>query len=466
MDEARRRVDKMESALYTGLSTMNVSLMASYFTFAPHAVCSSTMKLQNLDPSSFDRTDLVQVNEAPQNLPHDLVFHRLHYLACHRDAIAVKDNDLGLEFSYRQLLSDILHLKSRLLENLGDRVKRSLQADKEVSFVVLARGYEFIVAFFAILAIGGISVPTSTCLSLPQVPLNLLMPKAEGPQITIDEVEHIAKTCNAHGAVYSQRFEELALSLGHRLTAINDYECVSIRPLSEDAIDPREVKFFSGKVRDPNKPGLVIFTSGTTGKPKGAAMRRYNLVTIALMQVWKNEIKPGFVMLQMLPTHHATGLVLNTIPVLIGGGCVEITRPKFDASAIWKRIQEGGITSISAVPTIFVRLLQHWDNVVSRYSEREKQRHMMEMCKIRQFHCGSAALPRTVSERWTQVFQGTRITERYGGTEFVGPFMNYPGSDYIVVLSHTTRFSVMKTTDTLRLGIRRSSEPRHRILSR
>jgi malonyl-CoA/methylmalonyl-CoA synthetase len=210
-------------------------------------------------------------------------------------------------------------------------------------------------------------------------------------------------------------------------------KAIAIPQSGGEFLDPRAVRFFAGKTRDPNKPGVIIFTSGSTGKPKGAAMRRYNMLTLALMQIWKNDIKPGFVILQMLPTHHASGLMLNTIPILIGGGCVEITAPKFDVAAIWDRVRQGGITSISAVPTIFSRLLQYWEHVLEKLPNEQKEEYRSQMCNISQFHCGSAALARRISSGWEEAFPGTRIVERYGGTEFVGPFVNHAGTKFVQV---------------------------------
>ena len=116
---------------------------------------------RDLDESTFDRTDLVDVKDDPDTLPHDFLFYRLHYLACHQNTIAIRERHLGLEVTYRQLLSDIVSLKVRMLEQLPSTTLEKLQADQEIAFLVFARGHEFVVAYFAILAIGGIVVPTS-----------------------------------------------------------------------------------------------------------------------------------------------------------------------------------------------------------------------------------------------------------------------------------------------------------------
>jgi malonyl-CoA/methylmalonyl-CoA synthetase len=116
---------------------------------------------RNLNPATFDRTDLVDVADEPDTLPHDILFHRLHFLACHQDQIAVRERHLGREVTYRQLLSDIINLKFQLLQQLHPTTIRKMYEDEEVAIAVFARGYEFVVAYFAILAVGGIVVPTS-----------------------------------------------------------------------------------------------------------------------------------------------------------------------------------------------------------------------------------------------------------------------------------------------------------------
>lgn len=251
-----------------------------------------------------------------------------------------------------------------------------------------------------------------------------------GPHVTVDEFRHIAGTSRAKGAIISQQYRDMMAHI-HDCTAVENFSQLTIGVSGDKIIEPREIKVFAGKTRDPNKPGAIIFTSGTTGKPKGAAMRRYALLYSALLQTWKTDIKAGFVTLQMLPTHHVTGLILNTIPTLVGGGCIEFTRSKFDAALIWERIQRGGICSISAVPTIYVRLLKHWEEVLQHQNDREQSRS--SMCAIEQLHCGSAALPAQISRKWSEVFTGTRIVERFGGTEFGNPYINDREDQYITV---------------------------------
>lgn len=120
------------------------------------------MAQTKLDPSSFDRTDIVHYQNEPDMLPSDIIFQRLHYLACFQNGPAVREEHLGLDVSYAQLLGDVIYQKQKLIQAFSEETLLKLGADEEVAFVILARGYEFVVALFAVLAIGGIAVPTST----------------------------------------------------------------------------------------------------------------------------------------------------------------------------------------------------------------------------------------------------------------------------------------------------------------
>lgn len=256
-----------------------------------------------------------------------------------------------------------------------------------------------------------------------------------GPYITLDEALHFVTKCRAHAVVHSHAFQSLAAQVTGKAGVTEEYRPISMHFLGDlKPLDPRQMRFSMRKIRDLNKPGALIFTSGSTGKPKGAAMRRYNIIVHSMLQVWKNDIRQGSTVLQMLPTHHATGLVLNTIPTIIGGGCVEFTQPKFDAAAIWERIRLGGIKSISAVPTIYVRLLKFWEDVLSNLEPEQKESYRTAMASIEQFHVGTSSLPTNVSSQWAQLF-GKRILERYGGTEFGNPFANYSATKLVLVSS-------------------------------
>ena len=285
-----------------------------------------------------------------------------------------------------------------------------------------------------------------------------------GPYVTLDEALHFASTSRAHGAVHSPVFHDLAAHLKGKPGIADNYRSISMKGLSDRTFDPRQMRFSMRKVRDLNKPGAVIFTSGSTGKPKGAAMRRYNIIVQSMSQVWKNDIRQGYTILQMLPTHHATGLLLNTIPTIVGGGCVEFTPPQFDAAAVWDRIRQGGIKTFSAVPTIYVRLLDFWEKVLQNLEAEQKESYRVAMANIGIFQVGTSSLPTNVSARWAELF-GKRILERYGGTEFGNPYANTMATKLVRVSIHDSPLEYWHSNITV-AGVGRCEKSGRRIVSR
>ncbi|KAK5302838.1 hypothetical protein LTR99_005795 [Exophiala xenobiotica] len=367
------------------------------------------MAPQSLDPATFDRTDLTTRHEGPLVLPHDLLFHRLHFLAFYSNTSAVKDAFGGIDVNYRQLLSDVVAARNRIRAAISAKALDAIYDEREASFVLIARGYEFVVLFLAVLALGGIAVPTSI-------------------HITQKELSHVLRTSRASATICSRDYTSIAQSGSPAKENEEDYVVVTLDDMVDNTpVTPSTLTFSSSKTPDPNKPGLIIFTSGSTGPPKGVALRRYNLFAVSSLQCWRQNIRPGYVGFNLLPTHHATGLLVNILPVLVGGGCVEFTPPKFDAVQIWERIKFGGINLFSAVPTIYVRLLQHWEKWSPGIDAVERELYQTAVSNIEQFHCGSAALPTSIASRWAALCRGRQIAERYGGTEFGNPFAHSPG---------------------------------------
>ncbi|KEF54498.1 uncharacterized protein A1O9_09665 [Exophiala aquamarina CBS 119918] len=367
------------------------------------------MAPQSLDPATFDRTDLTTRHVGPLVLPHDLLFHRLHFLALHSNASAVRDAFRGIDVNYRQLLSDVVAARNRIRAAISPKVLDTIYDEREASFVLIARGYEFVVIFLAMLALGGISVPTSI-------------------HITKNELSHVLRTSRASATICSREYSCIAQSGSPAKENEEDYCVVTLDDvINNTPVTPSTLTFSSSKIPDANKPGLIIFTSGSTGPPKGVALRRYNLFAISSLQCWRQNIRPGYVSLNLLPTHHATGLLVNILPVIVGGGCVEFTQPKFDAVKIWERIKLADINLFSAVPTIYVRLLQHWEKWSPGIDAVERELYQTAVSNIEQFHCGSAALPASIASKWAALCRGRQIAERYGGTEFGNPFAHSPG---------------------------------------
>jgi malonyl-CoA/methylmalonyl-CoA synthetase len=145
----------------------------------------------------------------------------------------------------------------------------------------------------------------------------------------------------------------------------------------------------------------ILYTSGTTGRSKGAMLTHRNLAAngLVLHRYW--GFRPGDVLLHMLPTFHVHGLFVATHCALANGSPM-LFEPKFDASRALRLMREA--TVFMGVPTYYTRLLQEPDLT------REAVVHM------RLFISGSAPLlPETFAEFRSRT--GQTLLERYGMTE-------------------------------------------------
>jgi malonyl-CoA/methylmalonyl-CoA synthetase len=188
----------------------------------------------------------------------------------------------------------------------------------------------------------------------------------------------------------------------------------------EPICSPMDMVISSDPLWDDNRPGVVIFTSGTTGRPKGAVMRRSYIHEAALAIGGGYDLDYNDVLLHVLPVHHTTGLGTSFFPYLAVGACIEFKGGSFNAAAVWERWLQGGITMFSGVPTIFLRLQWHFEREIAKMPAHEVQKYVTAANQVRTLKCGSSALQRSVQEFWTKLRNGRPILTRYGASEFPG----------------------------------------------
>jgi malonyl-CoA/methylmalonyl-CoA synthetase len=155
------------------------------------------------------------------------------------------------------------------------------------------------------------------------------------------------------------------------------------------------------RVHDAGSPAAIVYTSGTTGRPKGATLTRLNLASnaAALVEAWRFTEQD--VLLHALPLNHVHGLfaAINTV---LASGASMLLLPKFEARTVLSHLAE--VTTYMGVPTHYTRLL------------KEPELDCELAARVRLFVSGSAPLsPDTHREFLART--GHTILERYGMTE-------------------------------------------------
>ncbi|KAF2486637.1 hypothetical protein BDY17DRAFT_308065 [Neohortaea acidophila] len=350
-----------------------------------------------------DRTTFVPRHVGRNIFPGSPFFNRLlRFAHALPPRICVRDDNLGKEFTHIQLLSDVLAFREKVWNDfLTPEVRRQLDNREEVYFAILAAGgYEYTVATVAALAMGAAIVP-----------MTVMLPP--------EEALYFATKSKAACVICSASAEKLGSDL-EQLVRKGDpnstFRHVPVAPyLGNAPLHPGEIFISSDRYLPESDPGVVIFTSGTSGPPKGAVMRRGFIHDTALAVADHYSYGPEDTLLHLLPVHHATGIGINYFPCLISGCVIEFNSGSFSAEWTWERWKRGGITIFSGVPTIYMRMMRYFEQKLASRSDVDE--YIQGARNIKACLCGTSALPKPIADFWAKIL-GKRITLRYGASEF------------------------------------------------
>jgi len=154
----------------------------------------------------------------------------------------------------------------------------------------------------------------------------------------------------------------------------------------------------------PGDPALLMYTSGTTGTPKGAVLSHANLIAAASAVAAWHGLTPRDRCLSSLPLYHINGQVIATLTPFLSGGSL-IAPHRFSVSTWWETAQKHEATWINLVPTIIAYLLNAAD-----------AQRAYRFPGIRFGRCASAPLPPGQHREFERTF-GIPVIEAMGMTE-------------------------------------------------
>lgn len=162
---------------------------------------------------------------------------------------------------------------------------------------------------------------------------------------------------------------------------------------------------------DGSREAMILYTSGTTNKPKGVVTTHSNISSqiTTLVEAWEWSREDQII--GFLPLHHVHGIINVLSCALWSGACVHFM-PAFEASKVFQLVMEEGITVFMAVPTVYYKLIQFYHTL----DPETKQKLQIRFGQFRLMVSGSAALPVSVLDQWKNI-TGHTLLERYGMTE-------------------------------------------------
>ena len=257
---------------------------------------------------------------------------------------------------------------------------KGLQAGDRVG-VMLPNVPEFPVAYYGVLRAGGVVVP-----------MNVLLKRRE---IAFYLEDSGAKLLLAwHG--FAEEAREGAAEAGTDL--------IEVEPAAFGAtlegLEPTPGMVDTAE----DDTAVILYTSGTTGKPKGAELTHVNLFRNAEISSRTTcEVGAGDIVLGALPLFHSFGQTVGMNASVRAGACLTLV-PKFDPAEVLTTMQRDGVTHFYGVPTMFGALLHH------------PERESFDTSSLRNCITGGASMPVEVLHGFEEAF-GAKVLEGYGLSE-------------------------------------------------
>lgn len=165
---------------------------------------------------------------------------------------------------------------------------------------------------------------------------------------------------------------------------------------------------------DEEDDALLLYTSGTTGVPKGVVLSHKNVVAGGQYTVMAHELAPEDRALCSLPVYHINGAIVTTVAPLVSGGSVVMPH-RFKVSNFWRLLSEYRCTWFSVVPTIISYL----------HSSTDIEGGNLNLEQVRFGRSASSALPRALHRAFEKKFKMS-VIETMGLTETAAPVFSNP----------------------------------------
>jgi long-chain acyl-CoA synthetase len=291
-----------------------------------------------------------------------------------------------LTLTYRQLKEDSIELGKHLL-------RKGMKKGDKISFM-LGNGYQTTKIFLGAMYSGFVIAPLNLLAQPSQLEYVLEHSDTKLVFLTADQQENLE---NARRAL-SREVELISI----------ENDAPRIFPENQD------LSGFRLPAIDEEDDALLLYTSGTTGLPKGAILSHKNMVSGGLYTVMAHDLKPEDRALCSLPLYHINGEVVTAVSPLVSGGSVVMPH-KFSTSNFWELISEYRCTWFSVVPTI-ISYLTNGTEIAGKGLHLEQ---------LRFGRSASAPLPPALQKAFETKFK-IDIVETMGLTETAAPVFSNP----------------------------------------
>ncbi|KAF7715919.1 NRPS-like protein biosynthetic cluster [Penicillium ucsense] len=324
------------------------------------------------------------------------------------EALAVLHSLSRRSFTYGNLTADVSRAKEDL-ERKAVKIKGGVSSlsGERIAFMA-ENSYDYVVMLLAILGVDAIALPLSP--AFPTGELKYILDNSQAKIVLAtekyaDKMQAVIQTGLEHDPQFEIQQKMIKGAGGH--------ENVSLEASN------RDLESSSG--------GMMLYTSGTTNRPKGVFIpeRAITAQATSLLEAWKYS--PQDRLLHLLPLHHIHGVINAIVTPLFAGSSIEFMYP-FNTDHVWNRLAEPFMTSnslshtptpkitfLTAVPTVYNRLRSSFPSLSPDIQKAAQEG--ISPINLRLNISGSAALPAPTKAAWQTLSNGNVLLERFGMTE-------------------------------------------------
>lgn len=279
----------------------------------------------------------------------------------------------GQEFNYQTLVTESRKVSATILQKSGDL------AGQRVAYMVTP-GFDYVKVQWGIWQAGGIAVP-----------INHGSP--------LESLQYVLEDSKTSVVLVSPKYKAILANYCNK----NEIKIYTTEEFNKNPSQLPDVQ--------KDNPAMILYTSGTTGSPKGVVTSHANIEAQikALVEAWQWTSDDATV--NILPLHHVHGIInIVSCALWAGASCHFIA--KFEAKKVFELIKFQQVNVFMAVPTIYFKLIAYWQDL----DGDDKGKIASALSKMRLMVSGSAALPVSILEKWQEI-SGQTLLERYGMTE-------------------------------------------------
>ena len=232
-------------------------------------------------------------------------------------------------------------------------------------------------------------------------------------RLSASEMEYIVNHCEARAFIVQEQWVEHTNAMKKNLHTVETYLSFGVESPKFEGYHAYEEVLAKASPEepptavDPEDPWVIMYTGGTTGKPKGAVKSHESLLAEYFISIFDHQFDFDDINLLVMPCCHVNSLFYSYVATWVGGTVMAYNMVSFSPEELLKTFSDHKITFTSLVPTHYIMMLALPDEVKLKY----------DLTSVKKLLISSAPARRDTKLGILEMFKNSKLWEAYGSTE-------------------------------------------------